>query len=104
MALSASRSPVGELTAGSNGLVVTLADVVTGSVGPGAAPPGPYSFGAMSQAPGAIGLAANDAAAVVPNVEAMSGSPLAVCESNWMARDPVVLACRLILVEFVGTR
>ena len=74
-ALSASRSPVGELTVVSNGLVTTLAEVVAVSLGGPVVPNVPYSTGSTSHSPVAIGLSANDSDAVVPIVEARSGSP-----------------------------
>src|SRR4029077_19880535 len=77
-ALSDSRSPVGELTAESNGLVTTLADVVTDSGGGPVVPNVPYSTGRTSHSPVAIGLSANDSDAGLPGVEiveARSGSP-----------------------------
>src|ERR1700761_3817356 len=67
-ALSDSRSPVGELTAGSNGLVTTLADVVAASAGGPVVPNAPASTGRTSHSPVASGLSENDNEAVVPTV------------------------------------
>src|ERR1700742_382063 len=84
-ALSASRSPVGELTVVSNGLVKTLADVVTVSLGGPVVPNVPYSTGRTSHSPVVSGLSANDSDAVVPIVEATSGSPPAGWDYNTSA-------------------
>ena len=92
-ALSDSRSPVGELTVGSNGLVTTLADVVADSLGGPVVPNVPYSIGNTSHSPVSMGLSAKDRDAVVPTVEARSGSPPTNWDSNRSGVDPVVVAC-----------
>src|ERR1700733_16014405 len=74
-ALSDSRSPVGELTVLSNGLVTTLADVVTDSPGGPVVPNVPASTGSTSHSPVARGLSENVRDAVVPIVRATAGSP-----------------------------
>ena len=77
----------------SNGLVTTLADVVAVSLGGPVVPNVPYSTGRTSHSPVAMGLFAYDRDAVVPTVEARSGSPPTNWDSNRSGVDPVVVAC-----------
>jgi hypothetical protein len=55
LTLACHRSPVDELTAGSNELAVAVIPVIAFSFGTPLAPNGPTTSGATSQAPGATG-------------------------------------------------
>ena len=98
------KSPVSDVTAGSNASVVAVSVVFTVSGVAADAPNGPTTSGAISHTPALTGLPVSAAATVWPWPDAISGSPVGAPRSNWMGSLPVVVAVAWIAVVWLGTR